>query len=201
MIGAGWSTPAAGRAAEDPLEGLPGRVLAGDTEAFERLVALTEAKVLGLAWRLLGDRDQARDAAQEVYLRVYRSLAAFRPGDGLAAWMYRITVNVCSDHARRRGPAMIPVDPEDRGHGAGHGHQEEVLLRSEHRDLVRRALATLTSAERSAIVLRDLEGLETAQVARILGVRPVTVRGQAAAARVKIQQFCARILGMKGGRP
>jgi RNA polymerase sigma-70 factor (ECF subfamily) len=76
------------------------------------------------------------------------------------------------------------------------------VLLHQRRALIRQALASLPQAERTALVLRDLEGLPTKEVARILGVRPVTIRSQVASARAKIQACCARLMKpTQGGRP
>jgi RNA polymerase sigma-70 factor (ECF subfamily) len=85
--------------------------------------------------------------------------------------------------------------PQDAG-------AEEAVLLEQRRVLLQRALGTLTPAERSALVLRDLEGLSTEEVARALGVRPVTVRSQISNARTKLNAFCARLLRTQpGGLP
>lgn len=167
---------------------------AGGHRAFEAVLDQAEGRVLGLAWRLLGDRDLARDAAQEVFLRVYRALGSYRAGEGGQAWMYRITVNVCADLARKRGPA--PVDLDEAHHPASGRTAEEALLHAERRILVRRALAELTPAERAAVVLRDLEGLSAPEAAQVLGVRAVTVRSQASNGRAKL---LARMRALTGG--
>jgi RNA polymerase sigma-70 factor (ECF subfamily) len=79
---------------------------------------------------------------------------------------------------------------------------EEAILLRQRRALVQRALAALPQAERTALVLRDIEGHSTEEVARILGVRPVTIRSQVASARAKVQAFCARLLASpQGGHP
>ncbi|MFN7956963.1 MAG: sigma-70 family RNA polymerase sigma factor [Holophagaceae bacterium] len=188
--------------AADPLEPLVRRVLAGEREAFETLVQRTEARLLALAWRMLGDRHLAEDAAQETYLRAYRSLASFRLGERFEAWLVRIAVNVCRDLARKRGPLPLPVDALDTLPGESSTLEaEEAALLDQRRALVQRALASLPQGERAALVLRDLEGLTTEETAHLLGVRPVTVRSQAAAARAKVQAFCARLLQSEGGRP
>jgi RNA polymerase sigma-70 factor, ECF subfamily len=182
-----------------PLEGIISRVLGGETEAFEELVLLTESQILGLSWKILRDRDLARDAAQETYLRIYRALEGYRPGEGFQAWMYRITLNVCFDLARKRGPLMAPesvLESEAHAHPAT---AEEAVLLTQRRALVRQALDTLTPAERSAIVLCDLEGCSTEDVARTLGVKAVTVRTQVSSARSKLQAFCSRLVRRTNG--
>jgi len=188
--------------AVDPLAPLIQRILGGEVDAFEDLMTRTEARVLALAWRMLGDRHLAEDAAQETYLRVFRSLHTFRAGERFEAWLVRIAVNVCRDLARKRGPLPVPLDAMDTlPADAARMDAEEAALFQQRRALVQRALASLPQAERAALVLRDLEGLSTEEAARILGVRPVTIRSQAASARAKVQALCARLLQPNGGRP
>lgn len=188
--------------AEDPVAPLIGRILGGEVNAFEDLMARTEARVLALAWRILGDRHLAEDAAQETYLRVFRSLHTFRQGERFEAWLVRIAVNVCRDMARKRGPQPVPLHSmETLPTDPAPMNAEETTLLHQRRALVQRALASLPQAERAALVLRDLEGLSTEEAARLLGVRPVTIRSQAASARAKVQAFCARLVHPHGGRP
>jgi RNA polymerase sigma-70 factor (ECF subfamily) len=179
-------------ASGDALEDLVQRVLAGEVEAFGELMARTEARVLGVAWRLLRDRELARDAAQEAYLRMYRGLGSFRPGEGFQPWMYRVAVNACLDLRARQRPAeaapeLLETLPAELPSA------EESVLRAQRRALVRQGLGTLTDAERAALVLRDLEGLNSSEAGRILGLRACTVRSQAASARSKLAAFCRRL--------
>ena len=178
------------------LSALVERAREGDGRAFDRLMLETQERVLGLAWRLLGTREDARDAAQEVYLRVFRHLDRFRAEQDFHGWLYRITVNVCRDAARRRrrAPVANGTNP-DPGQPAA---AEEALLGAERWQRLLDALASLPAKERAALVLRDLEGLTSEQVARALGSRPATVRGQIASARVKIRRFCVDLLVEKG---
>lgn len=188
--------------ADDPLGALVHRIRSGEVDAFGDLMALTESRILSVAWRILGDRHLAEDAAQETYLRVFRSLNTFRLGERFEAWLVRIAVNVSYDLARKRGPQPVPVEVLEvlEGDAAPMGAEEAVLLH-QRRALVQQALATLPQAERAALVLRDLEGFTTEEVARILGVRPVTIRSQVSSARAKVQAFCARLMNApQGGR-
>src|ERR1700757_664108 len=108
-----------GRDGIDALSALVERAREGDGRAFDRLMLETQERVVGVAWRLLGSREDARDAAQEVYLRVFRHLGRFRAERDFYGWLYRITVNVCRDAARRRrrgapaarGPSVEPGQP------------------------------------------------------------------------------------------
>ena len=192
----------AGASSLDPLEAVVLRLQRGDGAAFEELMALTDLRVLGVAWRILGDRDLARDAAQEVYLRIHRSIGSYRAGESFRAWMHRITVNACFDLARKRGPFMDDVADLEGPHAHAGDHAEEALLLDQRRALLRRALQSLSPAERAALVLRDIEGLSTEEAAAALGVKPATLRSQISAARAKVQTLCARWLRTTpGGRP
>lgn len=178
-----------------PLAALIERAREGDGRAFDRLMLETQERVMGLAWRLLGGHEDACDAAQEVYLRVFRHLGRFRAGHDFHGWLYRITVNVCRDAARRRRRAAVVDGPTpDPGQPP---RAEEELLGAERWNRLLEALAALPSRERAAVVLRDLEGLTSEQVARVLGSRPATVRGQIASARKRIRRFCVDLADAK----
>jgi len=185
-----------GREGAGALAALVERAREGDGRAFDRLMLETQERVVGLAWRLLGSREDARDAAQEVYLRVFRHLDRFRPGYDFHGWLYRITVNVCRDAARRRRRAPLAGPPAVE---AGRPPEaEENLLDAERWNRLLEALAALPAKERAALVLRDLEGLTSEQVARVLGCRAATVRGQIASARMRIRRFCVDLVGGEG---
>jgi len=174
------------------------RAKAGDRTAFDQIIISHQRKIISLAWRMLGNQEDARDAAQETFMRVYKSFGRFDPAQDFNGWLYRIAVNVCRDLARKRrsnhfsleaevesGAIAEPASPHDT---------ESAALLAQEQAILWRALATLPEKERAAIVLRDLEGLETEEVARILGSSPTTVRSQISAARVKIKAFRERFL-------
>ena len=185
---------------------LVARVRAGDELAFERIMLATEQRVVSIAWRMLGNREDARDATQDVYLRVFKYLERFRAGEDFRAWLYRITINVCHDFARKKGVSgPVQCDQIDfveesavletvpRG-----ANPESLALHEQQLALIRSALQSLPPKERAALVLRDLEGFSTEEVAQALGSRPVTVRSQVSSARVKIKTYCERLTRKKG---
>jgi RNA polymerase sigma-70 factor (ECF subfamily) len=161
---------------------------AGDRGAFDLLMRRHERLVLGTAFRLAGNLEDAQDVSQEVFLRLYRNLAKLDTGN-LAAWLYRVTVNVCHD-ARRRRPATVPVD--DAPELAAAGDPQQSAGEAERRALLLRSLRTLSERERAALVLHDLEGLSTAEVAGVLGSSVATVRSQVSKARLKMRDFVER---------
>jgi RNA polymerase sigma-70 factor (ECF subfamily) len=176
------------------------RAKSGDVAAFEQIFDRYQRKVLLTAWRILGNREDARDAAQEVFLRVYKYLGRFQSDQDFAAWLYRIIVNVCRDHARKRGrrEQFTSYEAEHRqGSFDSMASAEDVeasLLRSQQQAMIAEALDSLSVKERAAIVLRDLDGLTTEEVARALGSSQATVRSQISTARAKIKKFKDRAL-------
>ncbi len=185
---------------------LVARARAGDEIAFERIMLATEQRVVSIAWRMLGNRDDARDAAQDVYLRVFKYLARFRAGQDFRAWLYRITINVCHDFARKKGATgLAQFDQIDFVQesaaletGGRSADPESLALQEQQLALIRSALQSLSPKERAALVLRDLEGFSTEEVAHALGSRPVTVRSQVSSARAKIKTYCDRLARKKG---
>jgi RNA polymerase sigma-70 factor, ECF subfamily len=167
-----------------------------DLAAFERIMVRCERRVLRIALRLLNNQQDAQDAAQEVFLRLYKHLGRLDLDDarGCEPWLFRVTVNVCHDISRKRGHSVAledvaledaPVVPPSAQHGMEHAQQLE---------LVRRALGRLGEKERAALVLRDVEGLSTREVAAILGSSEATVRSQISTARLKLRDFTSRLL-------
>lgn len=176
------------------------RVKAGDAAAFDQLMICYQRRVVSIAWRMLGNREDARDAAQETFLRVYKHLSSFRADQEFSAWLYRITVNVCNDLARKRGRANqfasleAERDTDYMRSLASEDDIEAAAIRAQEQALVSDALQSLSRKERAAVVLRDLEGLSTEEVARALGSSQTTVRSQISSARAKIKAFRDRVM-------
>jgi len=160
---------------------------ASDREAFERLLRQHERLVLATALRLLGNLQDAQDAAQEVFLRLHRNLAKVRTSGNVPGWLYRVTVNACHD-LRRKRPEAAHIDDAGNVIATAADPQQEAT-EAERRRVLELSLRMLPEKERAAVVLRDLEGLSTAEVAAALGSTEATVRSQISKARVKIKKF------------
>jgi RNA polymerase sigma-70 factor (ECF subfamily) len=187
-----WMTRIGGEGQAE-LTALVERAIAGDRSAFEQIVVRFERRVLLLSWRLLGSQEDAEDASQEVFLRAYKYLHRFDNKRAFEPWLVRLTVNVCRDLGRQRKP-NVPLEPELL-RAAGDPHSE--LSSEQRRQSLYRALAALPEKERAAVVLRDIEGLPTAEVAEILGSSEATVRSQISTARLKIKKAVQRMRGPK----
>ena len=139
------------------------------------------------------------DAAQDTFLRVYKHIGKFDPSQDFSGWLYRIAVNVCHDLARKRGrgnPVSLDAEREAGNFAepvSPHNTESSAMFAQEGR-IIARALKTLSEKECAAIVLRDMEGLTTDEVAKILGSTPTTVRSQISSARAKIREFRERLL-------
>jgi RNA polymerase sigma-70 factor (ECF subfamily) len=161
----------------------------GDMAAFDRLMRQHERLVLMTALRFLnGNLADAQDAAQIVFIRLHRSLGQFRDSNSFPAWLYRMTVNVCHDMNRKtRRRAEVDLDTVARRAAAP---EEDAAPDAEWQmRAVQAGLERLGEKERAAIVLRDIEGLATAEVAAILGSSEATVRSQISVGRRKIRKF------------
>jgi RNA polymerase sigma-70 factor (ECF subfamily) len=166
------------------------RAKAGDLAAFELVMRQYERLVLVTALRLLGSLSDAQDASQEVFLKLYRNLGKVESTGAFPGWLYRVTVNTCHDMRRRR-PASVPLeDAGDPVSGEADPQQQTTAL--ERRRVLQLSLRMLSEKEREALVLRDLEGLSTQEVARVLGSSEATVRSQISKARVKVKGFVER---------
>lgn len=169
---------------------------AGDLPAFEALLRRHERLVLSTALRLLGNLADAQDASQEVFLRLYRNLGKLDSEGAVAGWLYRVTVNVCHD-MHRKGRVSSPV--EDAAEVAsGNPDPQQCLTEAERRRVLHMSLRKLSEKERAALVLRDLEGLSTEEVARVLGTSDATVRSQVSKARVKVKDYMERYFRRRG---
>lgn len=164
----------------------------GDPAAFARLVALHERLVFNLAARLLGDAEEARDLAQDVFLQVYRTLDRFEGRSSLRTWLFRIVVNHCRNrrrfwHRRRRDRAL-PLDALTAGDEAalareGSAGPFEQVARRERARLVQEALLELSFDHRAVLLLREVEGLSGGEIAGALGLPAGTVKSRLARAR------------------
>ncbi len=172
--------------------------LEGDSTAFEQIVRRYEARVMNTAARLLGARDEARDAAQEVFLRAFKYLHRLDVQKPVEPWLMRITVNVCRDAARkrqRRCDTFVHVEGQEAIDTSADLHAG--LARKQERLILQRALDGLPEKVRMAILLRDVEGHSTAEVAAILQSSETTVRSQISRGRLRLKAAIDRLMGGK----
>ncbi|MFH1176892.1 MAG: sigma-70 family RNA polymerase sigma factor [Acidobacteriota bacterium] len=174
------------------------RFRAGDGLAFERLVSRREREVFNLAWRMLGSRDDALDATQETFLRVFRSLPGFRAEATFRTWVFGIALNVCRNQlasaatrARRQSLRLVGDDPGEEPAPVISDPRpgpEALAKGRELRQALEAALARLSEEHREILLLRELEGLDYVELARVLACAPGTVKSRLARARAALRE-------------
>ena len=183
---AGWRAPGlAGTEAS-----LIARAQAGDAGAFERLSGAYADRLFMLLLRLLGDRGEAEDVAQEVMLRAWRGIGGFRGTSSYFTWLYRIAVNEANRALEKRGrrPPSVPIGPDElRLPGPATDDPSRQAEFNELRRALARALAELPPTLRTAIVLRDVEGLSTQEAAEIAGVSQAAFKSRLHQARLRVR--------------
>ena len=166
------------------------RVINGDTEAFSPLVEEHQRMVYNLALRMLRDPQNAQDAAQDAFLKAFRSLPKFRGESSFSVWLYRLTSNVCLDMLRKekRGGKVVSLYPDDED-----DHMldlpdtaplpEEAAEKRERIECVRTAMKNLSAEHREILILREVDGLNYAEIAEQLGINEGTVKSRISRAR------------------
>jgi RNA polymerase sigma-70 factor (ECF subfamily) len=159
------------------------RCLGGDTAAFRTLVERYQRVLFTVAVRMLGDADQAADAAQDAFVRAYRKLQTYDSRHKFFSWLYRILVNECLN-VRRSRRLLEPLDAGLASADNPHRAAEQAELRAS----VQTALRRLSPAYREVIVLRHYAGLSYVEIAETVGVAEKTVKSRLYSARQQLGQ-------------
>jgi len=161
----------------------------GHVESFEPLVARYERVVFNLALRMVGDREDARDLAQNTFLKAYEKLGTYDPQHRFFSWLYRIAVNECLNFVSRRRPAQ-ELDPGLASRDDPHGEAEanELGVR------IQEGLVKLPADLRLALVLRHFLDLSYAEMSSVLRVPEKTVKSRLHAGRVRLGEVLRRSL-------
>jgi len=189
------------RSGEDPHEArLITRLRESDLDAFEELVSHFERPVFSLCYRLLGDAEEARDAAQETFMRVYRGLGGFRGDSGLKTWIYRIAINQAMNQQRwwRRRHKDETVSLElSRAESestvgsllpCGTPNPEQQAISNEREGRIMKALGEIKQEYRVALVLREIEELSYEEIAMTLSISIGTVKSRIARGREELRR-------------
>jgi RNA polymerase sigma-70 factor (ECF subfamily) len=163
-------------------EELVARSMGGDLDSFNQLVLRWERPIYALAYRVIGREEDARDVAQETFLRAFRALAGFKGQAKFSSWLYRITLNLCRDWIRRERRAPITQAPEgvdliELASAAEPSESvEDLVARRELGRAVAKAMAMLPEEQRTAIVLKEYHGLTFQEIADLLDCPLSTVK-------------------------
>lgn len=167
------------------------RVQAGDTGAYDILVQKYQHKVINLVSRFVSDKSECQDIAQEAFIKAYRAINNFRGDSQFYTWLYRIAANTAKNHlaSRARKSPGYSVDVEDAQHFEGesglkeYANPENLLLTDEIKATVFRAIENLPDDLKSAITLREIDGLSYEEIANVMDCPIGTVRSRIFRAR------------------
>jgi RNA polymerase sigma-70 factor (ECF subfamily) len=183
---------------------LVGRCRQGDDLAWEALVRQFQSRIFGLAFHFVRDREEARDLAQEIFVRIYRGLDSCRDDESFVPWALAMGRYCCIDRLRRLKSRPRPIYREETDlHEAEDGgpDPEEAHEANMRRRLIYRALDRLSSRNREMILLKDIQGLKLRDIAEMLGVPVGTVKSRTGRARVELAKAIVAIDPDYGVRP
>jgi RNA polymerase sigma-70 factor (ECF subfamily) len=173
-------------------------MLAGNERAFDELVGLHKRFVFNLCHRLLGDYDEADDCAQEVFIKVHKSIGGFRFESDFKTWLYRIAVNTCKNRFRsvdyKRAQKDIRLDAQDEEDrmtveiGTHKQSPALALKRKEIGRLIQAAVNRLPADQRLVVVLRDMEGRTYEEIIEITGLKLGTLKSKLSRARLRLRE-------------
>ena len=180
-------------------EDLIKRVREGDSEAFREIVERYHKRVYSIACGILQDREKALDAAQEVFIKVFRSIESFRSDSSLYTWLYRITINVCIDLQRKSKRTSFVLFSEAQNEDDKTGPErfeeknspnpQEELLKKELKAVTNKAILSLSPEHRAVIILREIEGFSYKEIARVLNCSEGTVMSRLHYARNRMMEM------------
>ncbi len=179
------------------------RCKAGDELAWEALVRQFQARVFGIAFHYTGNSEDARDLAQEIFVRIYSHLDFCGGEQMFVPWMIRISRNACIDHLRRKKARPTPSDiaVEEMIHLQAPGlNPEEHWISNSRRRLIHLALRKLTALNREVILLREILGLPLEEIASMLDIPLGTVKSRINRARIELAER-VRALAVRAGEP
>jgi RNA polymerase sigma-70 factor (ECF subfamily) len=162
-------------------EELVARSVGGDAESFNQLILRWERPIYALAYRVIGREEDARDVCQETFLRAFRGLSAFKGQAKFSSWLYRIALNLCRDWIRREKRTPVVPTPEgvdvlDLAVDERSESIEDYVSRRDLSRAVARAMQALPEEQRTAIILKEYQGLTFQEIADLLGCPLSTVK-------------------------
>jgi RNA polymerase sigma-70 factor (ECF subfamily) len=177
----------------------------GDASAFQALVERHRTMVYRVAYQFAGNHHDAEDIAQEVFIKVYRSLDRFRQDAQLTSWMYRIVMNACIDHRRRSRASMSAAAGDEAEYRMLNAPEEtpgpeERAYAGEIGEVLQLEIGRLPKGQRIVFVMRHYQGMKLCEIADALGLAEGTVKRQLHAAVHRLREALAHARVTAGGR-
>lgn len=174
----------------------------GDIAAFEELVKRYRNDVYSLAYHFVRNREEAWDVSQEVFIKAYSALGSFRGDSSFKTWLLRITANRCKDLFKKRRLDTVSYNDliETPSGAKDESDPSKKLAARETGEAIMSALNTLPAKHRTALVLREFEGMSYDEMSQIMGCNVGTVMSRLFHARKKMQQILIRMGVVEGGK-
>nr|WP_041720893.1 sigma-70 family RNA polymerase sigma factor [Alkaliphilus metalliredigens] len=180
----------------------------GDSESFEKLILQHQKKAFNIAYRMLGNLEDANDVTQEALLKAYRAINRFQEKSSFSTWLYTIVTNTCVDFIRKnRKTKVVYLDREYEGEEGQYKREvyddengpEELLEKKEVQRLIHDAINLLNYEQRKVIILRDIEGFSYREIAEILDCAEGTIKSRINRARSNLKNLITeKIRGKEG---
>ncbi|HIE27510.1 TPA: sigma-70 family RNA polymerase sigma factor [Candidatus Poribacteria bacterium] len=177
---------------------------AGDVSAFEQLMHKHQKSVINTIYRFIGNRAEAEELAQEVFLKVYNSAQKYKPKAKFSTWLYKIVTNLCLNELRRRRLETVPLDdlaeeipPLSKGGkrgdfiDAGQIPPDIALEKNELVALIKKAVESLPEKQRMALILREYDGLSYKEIAEVMGCSVASVQSRLQRAKATLKEKLA----------
>jgi RNA polymerase sigma-70 factor (ECF subfamily) len=202
--------PDAARKASEEEARLVERLVARDERAFNTLVKAYERRVFALVLRMIGNRAEAEDLAQEVFVQVFKAVGSFRGESKLSTWIYRIAINLCKNRTkylkvRHSGEQdelealqeRVPMGQGTHSNVAHIDRPDDMMAGKQVEHIVQQAILQLEPTFRECLVLRDVEELSYEEIGAITGLPEGTVKSRIHRARAQLKELVERALGEK----
>lgn len=186
--------------AQDTDQQLVKRVQEGDKRAFDLLVLKYQHKILSIIGRFVKDQAEVQDVAQETFIKAYRALGNFRGESAFYTWVYRIAINTAKNHLVSKGRRPPSADVDEAEFYSGSEYLKDVatpenqLMRDQLKDVIFKAIKALPEDLRTAVTLREMEGLSYEEIAEVMDCPVGTVRSRIFRAREFIEKQMAPLL-------
>lgn len=169
----------------------------GDVESFELLIADYQVYAYNVAYRMLGNEEDAKDMTQEALIKVYKSIHKFKENSNFSTWLYRIVMNTCKDELKKRKEVILSLDKEietndgriSREIGDDRLNPSKIVERNEVSKMVQEAISALSDSNRMVIVLRDIQGLSYEEISQVIKEPIGTVKSRINRGRSQLKKL------------
>ncbi|MFZ5965965.1 MAG: RNA polymerase sigma factor [Bacillota bacterium] len=181
----------------------------GDIESFERLIEQYQKLAFNIAYRMLGDMEDAKDATQDALVKVYKSISSFNEQSSFSTWLYKIVTNTCLDELRKKKKNKTtsldnPMEAEDstfqRNVPDESSTTEEIVEKREEAKALYKAISLLPEQHKVVIILRDIKGLSYEQIGEILDCPEGTVKSRISRARIALRDILTNRMELSQNR-